>query len=68
MQFTSIRMMSNQGCAYLSLDIDGIKADIAWEQKPLLFVNGLIFIQPEEVWSRILPPIDTQSRVITIRH
>jgi len=58
MQYTNIRMMSNQGYAYLLLDIDGIAAEIPGEQKPLLFHNGFIFIQPEEVWSRILPPID----------
>jgi len=46
------------GYAYLLLDIDGIAAEIPWEQKAFLFHNGLIFIQPEEVWSRILPPID----------
>jgi len=58
MQYTNIRMMSNHGHAKLLLDIDGIAAEIPGEQKPLLFHNGLIFIQPEEVWSRILPPID----------
>ena len=57
MQYTNIRMMSNQGHAKLLLDIDGIAAEIPGEQKPLLIHNGLIFIQPEEVWSRILPPI-----------
>ena len=58
MQFTNIRMMSNLGHAILLLDIDGLEAVIPKEQKPLLFQNGLLFIQPEEVWSRILPHID----------
>lgn len=38
--------------------IDGIKAEMPGEQKPLIFLNGLIFVQPEEVLSRILPLID----------
>ena len=58
MQYSNIRMSLYCGYAYLLLDIDGIAAEIPWEQKALLFHNGLIFIQPEEVWSRILPPID----------
>jgi len=58
MQYSNIRMSLYCGYAYLLLDIDGIAAEIPWEQKAFLFHNGLIFIQPEEVWSRILPPID----------
>ena len=55
MQYTNIRMLSDQGRASLLLDIDGVEAEIPWEQKALLFHNGFIFIQPEEVWSRIFP-------------
>ena len=49
MQYTNIRMVSDQGHASLLLDIDGIAAEIPGEQKALLFHNGLIYIQPEEV-------------------
>ena len=58
MQYTNIRMILYYGNPILLLDIDGMAAMIHWEQKPLLFINGFIYIQPEEVWSRILPPID----------
>lgn len=58
LQYTNIRMTLYYGHPYLLLDIDGMGAEIPSEQKPLLFVNGLIFIQPEKVWSCILPPID----------
>lgn len=58
MQYSNIRMTLYCGYAYLLLDIDGIAAEIPWEQKPLLFINGFIYIQPEEVWSSRLPDID----------
>jgi len=41
----------------LDLEIDGRHAEIIWEQKPTLFKYGLIFIMPEDIWSKILPEI-----------
>lgn len=58
MQYTNIRMILDYGNPILLLDIDGMEAMIHWEQKPLLFKNGFIYIQPEEVWSSRLPDID----------
>jgi len=51
-------MIIDRGNPCLLLEINNTKAMIFWEQKPTLFLNGFIFIQPEEIWSCILPQID----------
>ena len=55
MQYTNIRMMSNQGYAYLVLDIDGIEAEIPWEQKALLFHNGFILFNRKKFGPAFFP-------------
>lgn len=57
MKYKIIRMEYFSGHPFLILDSNNTDAMICWEQKPTLFFNGFIFIQPEEVWSRILPVI-----------
>ena len=51
-------MVVYQGHPILELEIDGKHAEIEWEQKPLLFINGFIFIGPEEFWSTQVPTIE----------
>ncbi len=58
MQYRNIRMTLDFGRPWLLLEINNLEAMIYWEQKPTLFLNGFIFVQPEEIWSRILPSIE----------
>lgn len=51
-------MEIGQSRRFLLLEIDGEDAEIPEEQKPLLFINGFIFVQPHEFWSKLLPSID----------
>lgn len=51
-------MIIDCGRPWLLLEINNTEAIIFWEQKPTLFLNGFIFIQPDEIWSQILPPIE----------
>ena len=46
------------GHPLLMLKINNLEATIDWEQKPTLFLSGFIFIQPDDIWSTILPPIE----------
>ena len=58
MQYKNIRMIVDRGRPWLLLEINNKEAMIFWEQKPTLFLNGFIFIHPDEIWSQILPPIE----------
>ena len=51
-------METYYGHPILLLKINKMDASICWEQKPILFLNGFIFIQPDDIWSQILPPIE----------
>ena len=51
-------MKIDRGHPLLLLKINNMEATIYWEQKPTLFLNGFIFIQPDDIWSRILSPIE----------
>lgn len=58
MQYSNIKKVVYQGHPILLLEIDGKHAEIPSEQKTTLFLNGFIFIQPEEEWSKLLPVVD----------
>jgi hypothetical protein len=51
-------MIIDCGRPWLLLEINNMEAMIFWEQKPTLFLNGFIFIHPDELWSQILPPVE----------
>jgi hypothetical protein len=59
MRYKNIRMDITQNQPTLLLGIDGVPASIFWEQKPTLFLNGFLFIQPQKIWSNRLPEIYT---------
>jgi hypothetical protein len=58
MKYKIIGMEFFSGHPFLILEINNKDAMICWEQKPTLFFSGFIFVQPEDVWSCILPVID----------
>ena len=58
MEYRIIKMGSNKGHPYLELEINGQFAYIYAEQKPTLFFEGYIFIEPQEFWTERLPEID----------
>ncbi len=57
MRYTKIHATSYKGHCSLHLLIDGVEAEIYWEQKPTLLNNGFLFIQPQKIWSELLPTI-----------
>lgn len=58
MEYRIVKMGSNKGHPYLELEINGQFAYIYAEQKPTLFFEGYIFIEPHEDWKERLPEID----------
>lgn len=58
MQYRKIKMVVCQCRPILELEIDGEYAEIVGEQKPIFFINGFMFIGPEEFWSTRVPTID----------
>jgi hypothetical protein len=51
-------MRSNRGYPYLEVEINGEYAWIWMEQKPTLFSEGYIFIEPQHRWKKTLPIIN----------
>lgn len=58
MEFRIIKLRTFSGHYYLELEIDGRKAYISPEQKPTLFSEGYIFVEPQEKWGERLPVIE----------
>lgn len=61
MEYRIIKMGSNMGHPHLELEINGEYACILAEQKPTLFFEGYIFIEPQKKWRKLLPVIDHVS-------